>query len=242
MKNILISGATGGLGGELVSRCLSHNWSVTALHSPRSSRVEVLKRRGDGASGRLECRAVDLLDFGATRRMAGELADACEWDAFVHLAAPPLVLSPFGKQDEALFEREWRIMAGAAVIFTQALVPGMRRRKRGHLLYCLSAATQGVPPKGFAAYTSAKYALLGFVRTVAVECEGSGLFVAAVSPGPMDTELLRDLPAVAKSQMCAGLPGGRFVETGAAASSLEQLIESADASFYGRNLAVPFSG
>ena len=114
----------------------------------------------------------------------------------------------------------------------------MRQRGRGQLIYCLSKVTHGTPPRGMAAYTSAKYALWGLARSIAAECVGSGISVIAVSPGVMDTSLLGRLPEVAKAQLAASGPGGRFASPARVAQEIGKLIETTSGDFHDVNLLI----
>ena len=227
MKHILITGATGGLGGALTEQCLAHEHHVTGLHGT--------SRTSTHMNSHLTLHSVDFLDLQATTEMAKTLAQQ-PCDAFVHLAAFPLELAPFSKQPWNLFESQWRIMLQSAVILTQALLSGMRQRRNGHIIYCLSAATLAAAPKGMSAYTSAKYALLGLARSVAAECKDTGILVTCISPGPMNTRLLRNLPEVAKSQLREHAANHEFLDPTLVAKSILRLLENPDPSLHDTNL------
>jgi NAD(P)-dependent dehydrogenase (short-subunit alcohol dehydrogenase family) len=65
----------------------------------------------------------------------------------------------------------------------------MLKRKRGAIVTILTNAIEGMPPKGFAAYATAKHALRGFTLALATEYSSRGIKVFGVSPGYMDTPL-----------------------------------------------------
>jgi 3-oxoacyl-[acyl-carrier protein] reductase len=68
---------------------------------------------------------------------------------------------------------------------------------------------------GQTAYAASKAALLGATKSLAREYAKRNVTVNAVTPGYVDTDMTRDLPAAAKEAMLAGVPLGR------AASALE---------------------
>jgi NAD(P)-dependent dehydrogenase (short-subunit alcohol dehydrogenase family) len=224
IRNVLVSGATGGLGREVVALLLATGGHVTALHGSDPASADALRAHHPVAN--LDLYGVDLAETGAIAALAASLVDTREWDAFVHLAAPPLEIAPLGHQKTEVFERNWRVIAASGIRLTQMILPGMRRRGRGTLLFCLSAATLGAPPKGMAAYTSAKYALWGFARTIASECAGTGLRVLCFSPGAMDTPLLRNLPSVARDQLARVAPGGALADPATVARVAVALLDN----------------
>jgi len=238
MKHILVTGATGGLGRAVVGLCLDQSHQVTGLYRKNAARAEALRSEHAGARSRLDLRQVDLRDLATTTRVARELAESRTWDALIHLSAAPVELLPLSKQVWDCFEIQWQTMVRGAVLLTQAILPGMKRQRRGHLIYCLSAVTLGPAPKGMVAYTTAKYGLWGFVRTVAGECAGTGISVNAVSPGPMETGLLENLPEIAKAQLRSSSPSGEFLDPAIVAKAILRLLDTPSSSLYDANIPV----
>lgn len=74
---------------------------------------------------------------------------------------------------------------------TCAVLPGMRERGHGVILYTASMASLfGIP--NVLAYSAAKTAMLGVVRTMAVEYGGEGIRVNAIAPGWIDSDMTRN--------------------------------------------------
>jgi len=81
----------------------------------------------------------------------------------------------------------------AAFLTSRLALPGMRRAGRGSIINVSSISGIPGPQKfpGFAAYCASKGALISFTEALAVELKGSGVRANCVSPGSVDTPMLR---------------------------------------------------
>lgn len=97
--------------------------------------------------------------------------------------------APFAKSDAALFRRMLDVNLMGVVHAMQAVLPGMKDRSYGRLVAV--ASTAGL--KGYpyvSAYSAAKHAVVGLVRSLALELAATPLTVNVVCPGFTDTELV----------------------------------------------------
>ena len=75
-----------------------------------------------------------------------------------------------------------------------AYLPKLAKLKEGRVVFMLSSATSGVPPMAMAHYVTAKYALLGLMKSLSSEYSSKGITVNAVSPSMIETEFLSQIP------------------------------------------------
>ncbi|TYL89696.1 SDR family oxidoreductase [Bradyrhizobium rifense] len=97
--------------------------------------------------------------------------------------------APFAKSDSALFARMIDVNFMGVVHAVRAVLPGMKDRPYGRVIAI--ASTAGL--KGYAyvsAYAAAKHAVIGLVRSLALEMACSNVTVNAVCPGFTDTDLV----------------------------------------------------
>ena len=78
----------------------------------------------------------------------------------------------------------------AAFALTRAVLPAMIKRKHGNVLFTASMASLfGIPY--VSAYSAAKAAHLGVVRSLATEVSQHGVRVNAIAPGWIDSDMMR---------------------------------------------------
>ncbi len=86
------------------------------------------------------------------------------------------------------FESVLRVHVTAAFALTRAVLPRMMERGHGNILFTASMASIfGIPY--VVAYSAAKSAYLGLVRTLATEVSSHGVRVNAIAPGWIETPL-----------------------------------------------------
>ena len=82
-----------------------------------------------------------------------------------------------------------RVHLGGLRNITRSVLPSMLERGTGSIIAITSELAIG-GGDGDAHYAAAKGAIIGLVRSLAVEVAGRGVRVNAIAPGPTDTPLL----------------------------------------------------
>lgn len=105
-------------------------------------------------------------------------------------------------EPEGSLEKTLKINLFSAYHLTRQILPGMIRKKSGHIFNICSTASLKAYPNG-GAYSISKWALLGFSRNLREEMKAFGIKVTAVIPGPTYTDSWKE----------SGLPEDRFMES-----------------------------
>lgn len=171
----VVTGTSSGIGLDLARRMIDKGWSVIGLS----------RRAPDFAHERFEAISVDLLDEVETAAAAKHLAERREITHIVHNAGlvwPNLIEDVKPEEIDGLT----RLHVTSPMILTQALLPGMRERGFGRIIFVTSRASMGVPTR--TAYSATKAAVHGMARTWALELGPDGITVNVVAPGPILTD------------------------------------------------------
>jgi 3-oxoacyl-[acyl-carrier protein] reductase len=132
-------------------------------------------------------RVLDLLDRTALHGWvsSAEEASGRAPDVLVYVAGG--VLGQSAKPMEEVDEAEWRAVLDAnltgAFLTAQAVVPGMKARGRGRIVFIASGAGLRTSLTGIQAYASAKAGEIGLARQLGQELGPFGITVNAVAPG-----------------------------------------------------------
>ncbi len=122
---------------------------------------------------------------------------------------------------------------------TQAVLPRMLRAGRGRIVNLGSlAGKEGLAT--IAAYSAASGGVIAFTKALSRELAGQNIFVNCVAPGPIDTDMIRDLGAEVVSAMIADSPMKRL----GTASEVAQLVAwlCTDASRFNTGAVFDMSG
>ena len=171
----VVTGASSGIGEACARRLLDAGATVITLQrSPPKLQHP-----------NLHFRRIDLADLPATKQIAAQVAADFPVRYLVNNAGAncPALLDD-ATIDELRYVTD--ITLGAAMLLTQAFVPGMREARFGRIVNISSRAALG--KMGRTVYATAKAGLIGMTRTVAIETGAHGITVNAVVPGPVETK------------------------------------------------------
>lgn len=170
----LVTGVSSGIGAAITQRLLAEGWQVTGLS----------RRPPEQPHPALTWIGVDLADDQA---LDAVLADIGPLDAIVH-AAGFMRTAPLGALDPTDGAAMWHLHVAVASRLVDRLIE--RLASGGRIVLIGSRTMQGAA--GRSQYAATKAALVGLVRSWALELAPRSITVNLVAPGATETPMLRD--------------------------------------------------
>ncbi len=129
-------------------------------------------------------------------------------DVLVH-GVGPMTTKRFSRSAFADYEAMLNGNLRSAVLCAQALLPGMRERKYGRLIFfAMNHSDVTQPVRGLSLHAAAKSGLVAFAKTLALEEGANGITVNVVAPGDIrDKQAMRAQARLRKAQNPVGRPG-----------------------------------
>jgi NAD(P)-dependent dehydrogenase (short-subunit alcohol dehydrogenase family) len=102
---------------------------------------------------------------------------------------------PIEEKTVADFERIVKVNLTGAFILCKTIVPIMKRQGRGKIVNMSTSGARTGRPGVAVDYAASKAGLIGLTQTLAREVGPSGIYVNAIAPGPILTELTKQVSA-----------------------------------------------
>jgi 3-oxoacyl-[acyl-carrier protein] reductase len=179
---IIVTGASRGIGAAIAQRLLEAGHDILGI------------ARTENDSG-IEIRKADVSNFSELKTIAKELQTRkIEVTGLVNAAGIAslnlALLTPPEKVESII-----RVNLIGTIFACQAFSPLMIRAKYGSIINFSSIAVS-LGLSGEAVYAASKAGVENFSRTFAREMSGHGIRINCISPGPVDTALLKGVTEV----------------------------------------------
>jgi 3-oxoacyl-[acyl-carrier protein] reductase len=188
--------------------------SVLAAEGATVVVVDVEAALGETAAGELGGLAVsaDVTERSSVEAMAARVVAEFGRIDIVCANAGAYPFADLEHLDEQTWDRVMDLNVGGAVRTIQACLPVMRARGYGRIVLTSSITGPITGHPGFAHYGASKAAMLGFMRSAAVELARTGITINAVMPGNVRTPAFADTSDEHQRRMLEAIPMGRFAD------------------------------
>lgn len=241
-QHALVTGGGRGI-GHAVAAALKREGARVSIIGRDAKVLQEAVEAGD-ADAFMSC---DIRDEAATAAAAAALAQTQPFDIVIANAGA-VETGPFTRSDAERFRRMSEINLIGTVNAFHAVLPGMLERRNGRLIAIASTAGH----RGYAyvsAYAAAKHAVIGLVRSLALETARAGVTVNAICPGYTDTDMVAgSISAIttktgltdeqALAQLVKDNPQGRLIAPQEVAAAVLYLCGPASRSITGQSILI----
>ena len=189
-KVALITGATGGIGRAAAQLFADEGARLTLVDLDESALREVAQTVGEDRATYV---AADVTQPDQTQAYVQAAVD--RWGGLDVLLANAGIEGSIASIPEYpldVFDRVMAVNVRGVWLGIKYVVPVMRERGGGSIVITSSTAGIGAGPD-MSAYTTSKHAVIGLMRTAAMEGAASGIRVNTVNPAPIETRMMRSI-------------------------------------------------
>jgi NAD(P)-dependent dehydrogenase (short-subunit alcohol dehydrogenase family) len=144
-----------------------------------------------------------------------------------------------------MFDKVMNINVRGVFLGLKHVLPVMTAQGKGAVVNTASLgsflATRQLGP-----YTASKHAVMGLTKTAALEVARKGIRVNAVCPGPVDTDMIREIEASQatgsvehlRAQRAASIPDGRYADPAEVANLMVYLASDLSSHITGQGIQI----
>ena len=212
---IIVTGATGGIGGALCQWVVDAGGQVVASDLDDSKVHALVSQLGKNACG---C-VTDVSQASDNQKLVQFAQDNFGHvdGAFLNAGIEGRVAA-FDQQSEEDWQQVLAVNFHGPRLGAQAVIPALVQAGGGSIVMTSSVAgVRGAA--GLAPYVSSKHALIGLMRSLAAEYGPKGIRVNTLNPGPVDNRMMRSIEEqsnpgqgdTVKQAFTTRIPLGRYV-------------------------------
>jgi 3-oxoacyl-[acyl-carrier protein] reductase len=208
----VITGAGRGM-GRAHAKLLAERGATVVVQDILADEARETVSQIEAASGKAEAMIGDITDVP---RLKSALADAERRLGRIDILVNNAGIggeAPFEEITEQEFDRMFAVHVKGSFFATQAVVPGMKQRRRGKIINISSI--WGMVAHHYASdYCAAKAALLGLTKAWAKEFAPWNIHVNAVAPGGVLTDMVLQQPNIEArmAEKVKRVPLGRYAD------------------------------
>ncbi|MEH7333745.1 SDR family oxidoreductase [Neobacillus drentensis] len=185
-KNIVITGASGGIGAEIAKLCAASGANLVLLARSLDKLEQLKAVLQQKYQVRVDVFQLDVSDTDQVQSVFKEIfAEIGQVDILVNNAG----FGVFREAHEAPIDEikgMFEVNVVGLMACTNMVLPKMRERRFGHIINIASQAGKIATPKS-SVYSATKHAVLGYTNALRMELSDYNVQVTSVNPGPIAT-------------------------------------------------------
>ncbi len=190
-KTAIVTGATGGIGEATAKHLLEEGANVMLVARSREKLDATLARLGHKPN--VAGSVADAIDEAATASAVQATVQKFGGvDCLFANAGTEGLMRPIAQHTVEGFEDVLRTNVTGVFLSIKHCVEAMKKRGGGSIV-AVSSIAGVVGSVGLCPYNASKHAVIGMVKSAALELGPSGIRVNAIAPGPIDNRMIRSL-------------------------------------------------
>jgi len=185
-KNIVITGASGGIGAEIAKLCAASGANLVLL----ARRLDKLEQLQSELQQKHNVKVdVFQLDVSNTDQVQAVFRQIFETIGDIDILVNNAGFGVFREAHEASIDEikgMFEVNVVGLMACTSMVLPKMRARRFGHIINIASQAGKIATPKS-SVYSATKHAVLGYTNSLRMELTDYNVQVTSVNPGPIAT-------------------------------------------------------
>ena len=239
IKTALIIGATGGIGSETCLKLASMGYNIIIHYFKNKERANEIRNK-------VKEFGVDSFIYSADINIREEINSlfssiknrVSNLDLVVNCGTIRLPSISFENLDWLEIQKNLDINIKANFYLTKNVFPIFKSQNKGKIIFLSTLYTEGTPPAEMLAYVTAKSALNGFAKSLAIELSKFNITINMVSPGMTNTDLISNVSDKYRMITAAKTPLKRIASTQDVASAIAFLASDGADYITGETLRV----
>ncbi|MDC1122015.1 SDR family oxidoreductase [Nitrospinaceae bacterium] len=235
----IVTGASRGIGADIAEMLASVGCRVVINYLQNFEKGEALISKIREAGGTALAIQADVTRHDDAQKMLDRTIEEFGVPTIlVNNVGPGIISKKLIKTDWADFETCINTGVKSAFNCSKIIGPLMMKNRKGHIINISSQYSFGIPPVAMSTYVTAKYALVGLSKCLAIELAPFGVNVNIISPGMTETDLVGHLPEGYKQAISEGTPLKRNTKCSDVSNAVLFLVSSPSSFITGINLPV----
>jgi 3-oxoacyl-[acyl-carrier protein] reductase len=205
MKNVLITGATGGIGSAILDIFYKNGFNIIAS----GTNEDKLTKMQNKYTERVLTIKCDLSDENQINHLVSQAQSSCDCIDILINNAGITKDNVFLRMQKEQWDEVINVNLNSNFLLTKLVIKGMIKKKWGRIVNITSVVAK-MGNAGQANYVASKSAIEGFSRTLAQEVASRNITINCVAPGFVNTDILSTIEPEKLKDMTKNIPVGRI--------------------------------